>query len=76
MAQAQGRGTVEDFMRIASDLIQQAAEYSGRGEYDEGIDSAIRQIRTMTTALNAALMSVQVTRSPTLGRPPVPTSSG
>ena len=56
MAQEPGSKTsVETFMQVAVQLIQEAAAYASADQPDEATEANIRQLRTMSAALQAAL---------------------
>lgn len=56
---AMPRTVVDDFQTIVTQLIQEAAAYVAAGESDPETESNIRKLRVLSTALNAALQSVQ-----------------
>jgi len=51
---------VQTFMDTATQIIHEAAFYTGSGVFDPAVDSEIRKLRVMAQALQAALMSAQV----------------
>ena len=52
--------SVTNFLQVAQQLIQEAAEYVGAGEYSAEADANIRKLRLVSNALNAALQMAQV----------------
>lgn len=50
--------SVEQFMQLAPQLMQEAAAYAASGQSDPETEGNIRQLRVMATALQAALMQV------------------
>lgn len=50
--------SVETFMQVATQLINEAATYAAKAQADPETEGNIRQLRAMTAALQAALMSV------------------
>jgi hypothetical protein len=63
--------SVGQFMTIAAQLIQEAVAYSGQNDPDDAAEANIRQIRTMTSALMAALQPVtRPVRMPTMPMAP------
>lgn len=66
--------SVEQFMILAPQLITEAAEYAGSGVSDPATDANIRQLRTMASALQSALMSINLPLMP-FTPPPTPTAA-
>lgn len=64
-----GETVVEQYTSIALQLIQEASEYAGSGKNDPATDANIRQLRTLTISLNAALMSVNIPMMPPAATP-------
>lgn len=67
--------SVEIFMEVVPQLITEAAEYAGSGVSNASADANIRQLRTMTAALQSALMAVPLPMFPTLAPPAAPATS-
>ena len=64
---------VEDFETIATEIIKEAAAYAGATEPNEAIASAIRQIRTVASAVLNALDSATAAQRGRMGfGPPMP----
>lgn len=66
--------SVEQFMTVASQLINEAAAYAAAPPNEE-TSANIRQIRTMTAALMAALDQVRTPMIPPSTVPPMPTGA-
>ena len=65
---------VEDFEAVAVEIIKEAAAYAGAREDNADIASAIRQLRTVASAVLNALDSATAAqrRQPFIPAPPIP----
>ena len=63
---------IEDFENIATEIIKEAAAYSGATEENPGMSAAIRQLRTVASALLNALDSALAAQRRGPFMPPMP----
>jgi hypothetical protein len=52
--------SVEQFARLAPQLIIEAAEYAAKGERDPDTEAAIRRLHVLSMALQSALSSLMM----------------
>lgn len=66
------RNVIDNFETLVHQLIAEAARYVAEGPGEDGTEEAaqanIRRLRTLSSALNAALQSIQM-RTPLPGSP-------
>ena len=61
---------VESWVQTTMALIEASSTYAESGQYDAATDGMIRRIRVATSALQAALMSINIMPpSPTMAAP-------
>lgn len=57
---ADGKNSVEQFLELAPQIIQEATQYAGQGKSDPDTDANIRMLKVLAAALMAALQTIKV----------------